>query len=77
MRRAGETAIPDMPDSGQLSLLEFISAGGGMVTCEWVTFDSVTGRFTKLRAALPATYGGYAGWFRDPEGNTLMVVGDS
>jgi hypothetical protein len=46
---------PDMPESGQDSLLAFIDAGGGLVTGEWVSFR-VGPKLHTLHAALPVLY---------------------
>jgi hypothetical protein len=56
-------AAGDMPAAGQSALLNFVNAGGGLVTCEWTTWK-VAGlqHLQALAPALPAqpttTYGG-------------------
>ena len=50
----------DMPDPGQTALLNFIQAGGGLITGEWVYYDNYQAPpyFTILSAALPGTCDG-------------------
>jgi hypothetical protein len=50
-----------MPDSGRASLVEFIDAGGGMVTSEWATYVSTLGNLGELSTAIPGKYLGTAG----------------
>lgn len=52
----------DMPLDGQTAILEFVKAGGGLVTSEWVGFKAYTGSFQRLKYILPVVYYGYAGW---------------
>ena len=45
-----------MPDAGQLQLINWVNAGGRLVTSEWVTYYSYTGgRFAGLASILPGT----------------------
>ena len=49
-----------MPEAGQISLLNFIRAGGGLITGEWVYYDVyVNYYFSVLSVALPAIYTNY------------------
>lgn len=47
-----------MPDSVQETLLDFVDAGGGLVTTEWLLWGSTGGWYDLIAAAAPATYGG-------------------
>ncbi len=52
--------IADMPEAGQISLLNFIQAGGGLITGEWVYYEVyVNYYFSVLSVALPAIYTNY------------------
>lgn len=47
-------AAGDMPAAGQTALLTFISAGGGLITGEWIVWKEVAqGSFMMLRDAVP------------------------
>lgn len=46
--------VGDMPLDGQEQLLEWVQAGGGMLTGEWTTWKAGGSQFTILRDALPA-----------------------
>lgn len=48
----------DMPAAGQTALVNYVNAGGGLVTSEWTIWKMGTGGFTTLAAAIPATSGG-------------------
>ncbi len=48
----------DMLAAGQSALLNYVNAGGGLVTTEWSIWLAGTGRLTTLQAAFPATSGG-------------------
>jgi hypothetical protein len=48
---------PDMSQAGQQALLDFVDAGGGLVTCEWAEWKAYSqGQFQVLRSALPGLY---------------------
>jgi hypothetical protein len=45
----------DMPEAGQQQLIDFVQAGGGVVTCEWAEWKAyLQGSFQDLKALLPA-----------------------
>jgi len=48
----------DMPAAGQTALVNYVNAGGGLVTSEWTVWQMGTGRFSTIAAAIPATSGG-------------------
>lgn len=43
----------DMPSAGQSALVNFVTAGGGLITGEWVNWKVGAGFFTTLAPALP------------------------
>ena len=45
----------DMPLDGQQSLLDFVTAGGGLVTCEWAAFLARPTSLTVIGPAFPVT----------------------
>jgi hypothetical protein len=50
-----------VPVAGQQQLIDFVNAGGGLITTEWVIFNNgVSGgnAYSTLLPILPATYGG-------------------
>jgi len=53
---------PDMPAGGQAAILDFVQAGGGLVTCEWAEWKAYAqGHFVDLRPVLPGRYLSYTG----------------
>ncbi len=47
---------PDMPAAGQTALVNWIQAGGGLITCEWAGYLAAAGtRFQTIMPALPMT----------------------
>jgi len=49
-------AVTAIPTAGEQSLVDFVNAGGGLITCEWLIWN--TGGNTVLAAILPAIKGG-------------------
>ena len=47
-----------MPDSVQQKLVNFVANGGGLMTTEWVQYQTSRGYYQRLRTILPASYGG-------------------
>jgi hypothetical protein len=45
----------DMPDSGQVALLNYVSHGGGLIFTEWITYEIEQGRYQMLRPLVPMT----------------------
>jgi subtilisin family serine protease len=45
----------DMPDSGQVALLNYVAHGGGLIFTEWVTYEIEQGRYQTLRPLVPMT----------------------
>jgi trehalose utilization protein len=45
-------AYGDMPAAGQEALVEFVSAGGGLIMTEWVTYESRSGAYTSMHDLL-------------------------
>ena len=49
----------DMDDRGETALVAFVSAGGGLLTTEWLTFSASQDNYHQsLRNILPVTYAG-------------------
>jgi hypothetical protein len=46
-------ASGDMPLAGQTALVDFVAAGGGLITAEWTNWKVGVGNFTTLSTVLP------------------------
>lgn len=61
----------DMDDRGETALVAFVSAGGGLLTTEWLTFSASQDNYHQsLGAILPVSYGG--GYASGSETYTVM-----
>jgi len=50
----------DMPVEGQQDIIDFVQAGGGLVTCEWTIWKAYAqNSFLSIKPMLPASSGGY------------------
>lgn len=45
----------NMPEAGQQQLVDFVNAGGGMVTSEWTLWLTAVGNFQTLKSIMPST----------------------
>jgi hypothetical protein len=55
-------ALEEIPEVGQQQLVNFINAGGGVITTEWIVYNfgaSNTNAYNVLAPALPVTYGNF------------------
>ncbi len=51
---------PDMPPAGQQAIVDFVDAGGGLVTGEWLYYNLANGDIQAIQHIAPAIYAGYA-----------------
>lgn len=73
-------AAGDMPGASQTALLNFVQAGGGLVTAEWTNWKTGTGNFASLEPILPVVAttqytGGAAITYTPSTGDSLLGLG--
>jgi subtilisin family serine protease len=49
-----------MPAGGQTALKNFVAAGGGLISTEWLAYEVSVGNYSLMQALIPLTWGDFA-----------------